>query len=97
MLDDKRLRFLINVANFEGLGLLLSHASSQGAAIDMNLAHQIAGGIKFGGNTSAEIDGVANETLVTGLESRHQCFAGVTCGIEDSDGAAVQRLAGGVG
>ena len=50
---------------------------SQRAAIDMDLAHQVAGGIELGGDARAEIDGVADQAFVAGLEGGHERFAGV--------------------
>ena len=49
------------------------------------------------GDARAQVDGVADEALVAGLEGFHQGFAAVGAAVVDRDGAAVERLAGGVG
>ena len=57
----------------------------------------VAFGIELRGDARAQIDAVADQPLVAGLERFHQRFAGVGAGVVDRDGAAIQRLAGGVG
>jgi hypothetical protein len=53
--------------------------------------------LKGFGDARAQVDGVADEALVAGLQGFHERFAAVSAAVVDRDGAAIERLAGGVG
>ena len=59
--------FPIDVANGVGLGLVHSQARGQHAAIDVDLAHQLAAGIELRGDARAKIHRVTDQPLVAGL------------------------------
>ena len=49
------------------------------------------------GDARAQVDRVADQALVAGLERLHQGFAAIGAAVVDRDRAAIERLAGGVG
>ena len=96
MLDNHGLRFRVYVANREGLRLLQRSAKRQDAPAVVELSQQLVRAVKCRRDARSQVDGVADQTLVTRLDRFHQRFSGIRAGVVDRNRAPVHRRAAGV-
>ena len=97
VLEDQSLGLLIHVAHGVGARFLGGVFGVHDAAAGVDFAHDGGLAAEGFGDARAQIDGVADEAFVAGLEGFHQGFPCIGARVVDRDGAAVQRLAAGVG
>src|ERR1017187_8648054 len=97
MLQNQGLGFLIHIADGVRAGLFHGGFGGDDAAGGVDFADHGVLGIEGVGDARAQVDGVADESLIAGLERLHERFAAVGAAVVNGDGAAIERLAAGVG
>src|SRR5260370_27220622 len=94
MRDDQSLGLLVDIADGVGPGSNSGRARGENATAKVDLAHQVGFRIELGRDARAQVDGVADEALVAGLERLHERLAAISAGVEYGGGSAIASVAG---